>query len=405
MKAQQAAAGATPSGLGGLWFGVLAFRWASLAWMAVLTLGIGGLRYQQLAWFALGATGAWSLYLTLDRRWDRPVVLWFDLALSIALILASGLVAPKGTVIGGNPFFATSYPISTVLTWGVARGPWGGLSCGALLSIAVAFSRPLNGVPFSSLSSQQYLSIGNGAVYYLAAGGTIGLIARLLRRSNADVREANAAAVQASEEAARLAERAALARSIHDSALQSLSLITKRGRELAATESIDPAGVTALADIAEREEQELRTLIARDPEPAPEGRASLREAIERTAREIDGLRTTVSATGAVFMPAAAVADMAAATRQALENVARHAGVERASVFVDIEDGVASVSIRDDGQGFTYDPVALQEAGKLGVLQSMKGRIEGLGGTMTIRSSPGNGTEVEFHMPVGQDESS
>lgn len=388
-----------PSGLAGLWFGVLLFRWASFAWMAVLTLGTRDLRYPQVAWFVLGAVAAWSAYLTIDRRWDRPTVLWFDLALSTCIILASGLVAQPGQVIGGDPFFATAYPISTVLTWGVARGPWGGLASGLILSIAVGLSRPLNGVPLSSLDRDQVLSIANGAVYYLAAGGTIGLIARLLRKQTEEIRVANEDSAREQARAARLAEREVIARRIHDSALQSLSLITKRGREIAAGPTIESGEVLALASIAEREQRQLRTMIAREDEEAPTGRASLRELIEHAALHVDGPPVNVSATGPVWLPAADAEELTAAVRQALGNVVNHAQATSVAIFIDEEDAVAIVSVRDDGVGFDYDPEALKAQGKLGVLKSMRGRAEDLGGSMQITSAPGVGTEVEFRIPI------
>lgn len=394
---------ARPSGLAGLWFGVLCFRWASLAWMVVLTLGLGRLEDPAVAWGALIVTTAWTLYLTFDRRWDRPVILGLDLVVSTGLILLSGLVAPEGTVTSGNAFFATSYPISTVLTWGIATGPWGGLGCGALLSIAVALSRPVNGVPLSTLSFQQVLSVGNGAVYYLAAGGTIGLIARLLRRSSQQLHEANEAAITAGAESARLAEREVLARRLHDSALQSLAMITKRGRELAATPPVDPTAVSALADVAEREERQLRSLISREDATTPTGMSSLRDALEDEAAQIEGCSPAITATGPILLPLGTVAEVTAAVRQALENVVRHAEAQHVTIFLDEEDGWASVTVRDDGQGFEYDPDSLAGAGRMGVQRSMKGRIEDLGGTMRLVTRPGSGTEVEFRVPVGEDE--
>ena len=58
-----------------------------------------------------------------------------------------------------------------------------------------------------------------------------------------------------------------------------------------------------------------------------------------------------------------------------------------------------VSVRDDGVGFRYDEERLRREGKLGMLRSMKGRIEALGGSMRVVSMPGPGTEVEFRLPA------
>ncbi|MEV6299161.1 ATP-binding protein [Actinoplanes sp. NPDC051861] len=62
------------------------------------------------------------------------------------------------------------------------------------------------------------------------------------------------------------------------------------------------------------------------------------------------------------------------------------------------DGVR-VTVRDNGTGF--DPGRLDEAareGRLGVAQSMRGRISDLGGDTTVHSRPGDGTEIEFWLP-------
>jgi hypothetical protein len=68
------------------------------------------------------------------------------------------------------------------------------------------------------------------------------------------------------------------------------------------------------------------------------------------------------------------------------------------VFVDREDGTLVVSVRDDGKGFSLDESALAAADKAGILRSMKGRIEDMGGSIVLSSTPGRGTEVEFRIP-------
>jgi signal transduction histidine kinase len=69
------------------------------------------------------------------------------------------------------------------------------------------------------------------------------------------------------------------------------------------------------------------------------------------------------------------------------------------VLLEDEDDGVRVTVRDDGAGFA--PARLAEAaagGRLGVAQSMRGRVADLGGTTTIWSRPGEGTEVEFWVP-------
>jgi signal transduction histidine kinase len=200
------------------------------------------------------------------------------------------------------------------------------------------------------------------------------------------------------ERAARLAERESMARTIHDSVLQSLALINKRARELAARESVRPSEVEDLARAAGEQERELRGLILREVEPPPSGAASLREALEAEARSTGGLPVAVAAVGPIWLPADLVGEVAAAVRQALDNAVEHASASNAVVHADVEDAWVVVSVRDDGRGFDYDEDRLRADGKVGVLRSMKGRVEDLDGTMRVATSPGAGTEVEFRIP-------
>jgi signal transduction histidine kinase len=84
-------------------------------------------------------------------------------------------------------------------------------------------------------------------------------------------------------------------------------------------------------------------------------------------------------------------------------VARHARATRASIFAEEEDGFVVVTVRDDGRGFEFDEASLQASNKVGMLKSMKGRVVDLGGTMAVDSAPGRGTEIEFRIPLTQDQ--
>lgn len=380
--------------------GILAFRWVWLAWMTALAVAAADeFTMPAVAWASIGAAAAWTAWLTATRhRWTQSA-LWFDLGLCFWLVLVSGIVVPDGSVIAGRPFFATGYPLSAPLFWGASRGIAGGLVAGVALGLAHIATRPLNGVPLNDLSATQVQNMTGATLNYIVAGGAIGIVSRVLVRSGEAVAQASEKLVKERERAARLAEREKLGRHIHDSVLQSLAFVHKRGRELAAKEPIPPAEVGALAELAARQEVELRALILRDPEDVPTGSASLRQLLEELGRSIDGVPVTVSSVGPMWMPRARAEELVAATRQALENVVRHAQASRAIVFADTEEGDAIVSVRDDGRGFLYNEDRLRDEGKAGMLKSMKGRVEELGGSMTVASSPGAGTEIEFRVPA------
>jgi signal transduction histidine kinase len=174
--------------------------------------------------------------------------------------------------------------------------------------------------------------------------------------------------------------------------------VHKRGSELARSGAISGTEVQELADLARRQEADLRSLILREPEAPPAGRASLRDALEAAVRNVTGVKVTVSTIGPIWMSRHAVEELQAAVRQALENVVQHARATKAVVFAEEEEGAVVVSVRDDGVGFIYDEQTLLRDAKVGILRSMKGRAEDLGGGMNVISAPGKGTEIEFTVP-------
>ena len=378
--------------------GVLVFRWVWLAWMSIVALADSGdFRRAGLAWVSIGVAGAWTAWVTVSsRRWDQAT-LWADLVVCGWLIVVSALVVFDGQIVD-RPFFATGYPLTAALSWGVRRGLRGGLAAGAALGVVLVATRPLNGVPLAGLPAREVRDLVSGILNYLVAGGAVGFVSTLLGRSADALQQATAELVRERERAARLAERESLAREIHDSVLQVLALIHKKGRELARRAEIPPAEVARLGELAERQEVELRSLILRDPELVPEGTTSLRGDLEALARTVEEVDVTVGCVGPLWVDRRVGEELAAAVRQALANVVEHAKASRATVFAEEEDGRLLVTVRDDGVGFVYDEDALRMDGKAGMLKSMKGRVEDLGGTMHVTSAAGKGTEIELSVP-------
>jgi len=65
------------------------------------------------------------------------------------------------------------------------------------------------------------------------------------------------------------------------------------------------------------------------------------------------------------------------------------------VFAEVEPASVSVYVRDRGKGF--DPAAVPEDRK-GLAESIHARMARRGGSATVRSTPGQGTEVSLTMP-------
>ncbi len=187
------------------------------------------------------------------------------------------------------------------------------------------------------------------------------------------------------EHAARIRtqERADLAARVHDSVLQTLALIQR-----------DPADSRRVATLARRQERELRAWLYPDREPAAQG--TLAEAVQTAAAEIEelhGLRVEVVRTGDAPLDER-MRVLVLAAREAMANAAKHSGADEVSVFLEAEPGRVGLYVRDRGAGF--DPEAIA-ADRRGISESIRGRMERVGGTATIVSAPGEGTDVELEL--------
>ena len=190
----------------------------------------------------------------------------------------------------------------------------------------------------------------------------------------------------ASERAERIRsqERAELAAHLHDSVLQTLTLVQKRAG--------DPREV---AQLARRQERELRDwLFASDRKPAA---ASLATALSEAAAEVEEAhRVPIDVVAVGDAPVGERGDaLVAAAREAMVNAAKFVpDAGGVAVYAELSDGRAEVFVRDRGGGF--DPAA-SPADRKGVRESIVGRMERSGGSAKIRSAPDTGTEVQLQM--------
>ncbi len=185
-------------------------------------------------------------------------------------------------------------------------------------------------------------------------------------------------------ERVRSQERADVAAHLHDSVLQTLALLQKNAGDSA-----------TVATLARRQERELRAwLYGNDEQPGD----SLVAALRATAAEIEDVHRVpveVIAVGDVSLDPDVTA-LVRAAREAMVNAAKHAGVDRVDVYAETDGRTAEVFVRDRGVGF--DPETIAED-RMGIRGSIIDRIERHGGTATIRSQPGDGTEVALRVPV------
>lgn len=348
--------------------GVTIWRWEEVARPAPAVAVLAGIA----VWTAVVI---WAYDSPVRRR--APLLL-ADLAVTVAAIMLSPAVK-GGPVDSTVPGF---WVMGVVLAWGI-RGHWlGGLVASLTVSAAdIAVRGELNQTNYGNLF---LLMIGGPVLGY-----TVGLL-----------KEMAAARDRAEREAAAAAERARLARAVHDGVLQVLALVQRRGRELGK----DGA---ELGRLAGEQEAALRALVqGGGGHPAysstlelhrPDGPADLAGSL----RVLGGSRVTVSVPATpVEVPAARGQEIVAAVRACLDNVDRHVGPDaRAWVLLeDLGDQVV-VTVRDEGPGIPAGRLDEAEAeGRLGVSQSIRGRVADLGGTAALVTAPDQGTEWELTFP-------
>jgi signal transduction histidine kinase/phage shock protein PspC (stress-responsive transcriptional regulator) len=186
---------------------------------------------------------------------------------------------------------------------------------------------------------------------------------------------------------ARAEERADMAARIHDSVLQTLALIQRRAD--------DPAQVTQLARAQERE---LRSWLFEGRAPGSmEEVSSLAEGVRRIQQDAEarhGVPVEVVTVGDCPLNDDLEALLAAA-REAVVNAAKWSGAAVISLFAEVTDDDVEVVVRDRGRGF--DPRSVPGDRK-GMAESIHGRMDRHGGTVTVHTAVGEGTKVSLKMP-------
>jgi signal transduction histidine kinase len=126
--------------------------------------------------------------------------------------------------------------------------------------------------------------------------------------------------------------------------------------------------------------------------------AQLRTVAARVERAWPDMTVTVTVTGDTpDLEGANLDAVTGAALEALTNAAKHGHARHAIVFADLDEptGGLFLSVKDDGQGF--DGTATTE--RVGMSQSIRGRVEGVGGRVEFASAPGDGTDVRITLPT------
>jgi signal transduction histidine kinase len=180
----------------------------------------------------------------------------------------------------------------------------------------------------------------------------------------------------------RLDERAAVAARVHDSVLQTLALVQRHAG--------DPVRVGSLA---RRQERELRRWLY----GSGVGAGSLVDALTDAAADVEelhGVRIELASAGDAAVDPA-VEQLVLAAREAMTNAAKFSGTAEISVYSETGPEAVSVFVRDRGAGFDRASVP---ADRRGIAESIEARLTAAGGSATVVTAPGAGTEVELVLP-------
>ncbi|WP_189177430.1 MacS family sensor histidine kinase [Streptomyces lasiicapitis] len=384
-----------------LWRALTAYRLLTMLY----AIGLFVAAYETFArpWLAIGyyaVLAAWTL-ATLPKVAGAVSCtkrfLAVDLGVALTGILLTPVAVEHWRVVDGGPTLPSIWTAGSVLAFAI-KGGW---RWAAFASLLVGVANVVQRGAFSRDTVHNVLLVCIASI----AIGYVVEVARASERTLARALEIEAAT----------RERERLARDIHDSVLQVLAMVQRRGTAIGGE-------AAELGRMAGEQEVALRTLVAGglvrtsyasedvsqgavvraveeadDPDLTGSATCDLRALLAPYA----GALVTLSEPGAVVSVAPRAArELTAAVGAALDNVRRHAGAEaRAWILVEDEPDAVIVTVRDDGPGIPEGRLAQAEGeGRLGVALSIRGRLRDIGGTAELISVPGQGTEVELRVP-------
>jgi signal transduction histidine kinase len=390
-----------------LWRALTAYRVLTLIYAALLA-GFGG-QYER-PWVAvvfLAFLTVWTL-ATLPRVANAASCTKRFLGLDLVVALIGILLTPLADFDAQHidaPTLPSIWTAGSVLAFAL-KGGWRWAAFASTLVAAV------NIIERGEPSEDTFHNV----LLVWVASIAIGYVVEVARASERTL-------ARALEIEAATRERERLARDIHDSVLQVLAMVQRRGTALGGEAAV-------LGRMAGEQEIALRTLVSsglvpttRVSEDSAEGAVVRAVRVGDTAHaehtghtgdadhtECDlrsllavhaGSRISFAEPGApVLLPAGAARELAAAVSAALDNVRVHAGPDaQAWILVEDEPDAVIVTVRDDGPGIPEGRLDQAEGeGRLGVALSIRGRLRDLGGTAELISVPCQGTEVELKVP-------
>lgn len=347
------------------WLAGAGIPWLSFAAVAILVAVVAGAHRVRDAGGALavivvalvGGTACWMLASDLQgmQLLDGPLASFPLLAACLAVTLAASMVDPGSGAVGTALGFLAGQA-------GIALGyvqhadPRSPLQVGALVI----------------------------AVVVMAFHLLLGLVRRNVRAVDNHLNTAGRAELEAGERRSLEMQSRAL---LHDTVLS----------ELAALGMARPGPLSPKAARSIQESLAAARQASTDPVAAATPALALDELLERV--RLAGLRVSVTGDAIQIdrLPGELRSGLLLALEQCLVNVLRHAGVDRAELSVMRSDSKLVATVVDEGAGF--DESAVPDD-RFGFRESVRGRIDQLGGSVRVLSTPGFGTSIIIAVPVG-----
>ena len=347
------------------------------------------------SWFLADASGA-LVVIPLALAWAQPrSAMWRGRRLVEATIIIASVVVLSVVALSGE--FPLVYAVFPALIWAALRLGQRGATLAVVIASGTAVGITAAEVgPFvaqsltdtdTALITQLYMGVAALTTLCLAA------VVSERRRAVLELADARDRILAASD-----AERQRIERKLHDGAQQ--RLVVLRLRAALANDALerDPAAarriIGELGTDVETVIAEVRSL-ATTIYPTTLADFGLPEALRSLARtapvatrvEIDGVeRCRPAVEAAVYFCCA----------EALDNVAQHAGAATNVVISLSRHRHLRFEVRDDGPGFAASEVPAGQG-----LENMRDRIDAVGGTLDVRSAPGDGTSIIGTIPNAQ----
>ncbi|MDO5676745.1 MAG: hypothetical protein Q4G35_04455 [Propionibacteriaceae bacterium] len=296
-----------------------------------------------------------------------------DLGVTLTLIIATALAVPPG----GSPLTLAGYWAGGAAAYAIL---FRSILCGVVFSIATAAA--LLVVP-------SHFAMERAGFAFLMILFTV-CLGVLIDQFRATIIEQEQERVRS----AALAERERLSRLVHDGALQVLALVEREGP------SLGPRGIR-LAALARESEAQLRAHL-QDREVLDMGHRTVVD-LAAVLDKYESAKVTVSTMASlVRVPRFLADDVEGALTEILKNVDEHAGPE-AKVWILLDQEISDeliLWVRDNGVGMSAEQVeTAAQSGRMGIRDSIVGRMAALGGSAILKSSPGAGAEWELRFPI------